>query len=410
VVNCACRSAPDETERGARVERPTSATPSVHSPAPPPSAAGRPPEARRTPLDRATFARLFDELSEPDRYFFSDNFVSNETSYLQVAPLLETRARKGGAYVGVGPEQNFTYIALIEPELAFIVDIRRQNALEHLLYKALFDRATSRGRFLTLLIGVAAPAAADPGPNATIEELLSFADDAWKKRDKKSFQSLHAELRQKITGDYGIQLGKRDLETLENVHEAFFTRGLDLKFELHGSESRRDYPALRALLGAAAPDGRKLGFLASEAAFRKVQELERQNRIIPVVGDFAGTHALMAIGSELAKRDLPVSVLYTSNVEQYVIEPPSWQSWVKNLDALPSNEQSLFLRCYLDQGRRHPQQLPGHRTASVLQSFDQFRWRQRTRGGYTGFWQLVTDGVLGAESPGPAPSASATPR
>src|SRR5688572_25477605 len=35
-------------------------------------------------LPAAEFARLFKELSEPDRYFFSNNYVSNETSYLDV--------------------------------------------------------------------------------------------------------------------------------------------------------------------------------------------------------------------------------------------------------------------------------------------------------------------------------------
>ena len=34
----------------------------------------------------------------------------------------------GGVYIGVGPEQNFTYIAA-RPEMAFIVDIRRENPI-----------------------------------------------------------------------------------------------------------------------------------------------------------------------------------------------------------------------------------------------------------------------------------------
>ena len=112
-----------------------------------------------------------------------------------------------------------------------------------------------------------------------------------------------------------------------------------------------------------------------------------------MVGDFAGEHAIKAIATELRRRALPVSVFYTSNVEQYLVDPPKWQRWVENVEALPTNEASLFLRCYLDQGRRHPQQLKGHRTASVLQLFDHFRWKQRSRG-YTGFWQLATDGVI----------------
>lgn len=121
-----------------------------------------------------------------------------------------------------------------------------------------------------------------------------------------------------------------------------------------------------------------------------MQRLQQQNRVIPVVGDFAGEHALKKIGAELARRDLPVSVFYTSNVEQHLMEPDKWKAWAANIDALPSDERTLFLRCYLDQGRRHPAQMEGHRTASLVSSFDQFKWRNRTRG-YGSFFQLVTD-------------------
>ena len=96
------------------------------------------------PLEPGAFARLFADLSEPSGRYFSTNYVTNETSYLQVADQLEQEVQPGGAYLGVGPEQNFTYIALTQPQLAFILDIRRQNALLHLLYKAIFDVARSR--------------------------------------------------------------------------------------------------------------------------------------------------------------------------------------------------------------------------------------------------------------------------
>jgi hypothetical protein len=39
-----------------------------------------------------------------------------------------------GVYVGVGPYQNFTYISALDPDIAFVVDIRRKNLLHHLLY------------------------------------------------------------------------------------------------------------------------------------------------------------------------------------------------------------------------------------------------------------------------------------
>ena len=51
-------------------------------------------------------------------------------------PSLTSQAVPGRAYVGVGSEQNFSYIAAVRPSFAFIVDIRRGNFDLHLLYKA----------------------------------------------------------------------------------------------------------------------------------------------------------------------------------------------------------------------------------------------------------------------------------
>src|SRR5262245_4645916 len=77
-------------------------------------------------LSAVEFSRLVRDLSEEGGYFRSDNFTSNETSYLHVVDKLRQLGATGGAYVGVGPEQNFTYIAKVRPRIAFIVDIRRQ--------------------------------------------------------------------------------------------------------------------------------------------------------------------------------------------------------------------------------------------------------------------------------------------
>lgn len=346
------------------------------------------------PIPIAEFARLFRELSEPDRYFFSDNYVSNETSYLQVAPLLDRRARKGGAYIGVGPEQNFTYVSLLEPEIAFIVDIRRQNALQHLLFKAIFHQAKGRASFLALLLGREPRSEVE---NASVAELLVHVEKTTKP-ERAAFDRIHARLVTEITGVWKIPLSAKDQETLAATHRAFFEGQLDLAFELHEANGRK-YPKLRELLAADDPSGRARGFLATEPAFRSVQKLQQKNRVVPVVGDFAGEHALKAVAAELRRRDLPVNAFYVSNVEQYVMEPDKWRRYFANVDALPSDERSVFIRCYLDQGRAHPLQMKGHRTATVLQPFDHFEWRQKKRG-YGSFWSLATDGNVGAPDGG----------
>src|SRR5438874_3277844 len=90
-------------------------------------------------LTDETYWKMVTDFSEPGGSFLSDNFVSNELAFQDVLPELTAGRKPGGVYLGVGPEQNFTYIAALKPKIAFIFDIRRQNMVEHLMYKALFE-------------------------------------------------------------------------------------------------------------------------------------------------------------------------------------------------------------------------------------------------------------------------------
>src|SRR6266850_1443071 len=93
-------------------------------------------------ISDANFWRMIEDYSEPNGYFRFENFLSNESSFQQVIPTLKEKTKPGGVYLGVGPEQNFTYIAALRPRIAFVIDIRRQNMLEHLMYKAIFELST----------------------------------------------------------------------------------------------------------------------------------------------------------------------------------------------------------------------------------------------------------------------------
>src|SRR5436190_18301104 len=97
------------------------------------------------------FWHLVVDLSEAGGYFRSDNLVSNETTFQHVIPELRRRVRTGGVYLGVGPDQNFTYITALRPRIAFIVDVRRQNMLLHLMYKAIVEHSSTRLEFLARL-------------------------------------------------------------------------------------------------------------------------------------------------------------------------------------------------------------------------------------------------------------------
>src|SRR5688572_24160751 len=95
-----------------------------------------------TRIEDGVFWRMIQEFSEDGGIFFSDNFLSNESGYQAVIPQLQAVTAKGGVYLGVGPEQNFTYVVGLEPAMAFIIDVRRQNMVQHLMYKAAFEMSS----------------------------------------------------------------------------------------------------------------------------------------------------------------------------------------------------------------------------------------------------------------------------
>src|SRR5262249_43942862 len=78
-----------------------------------------------TQLSDQEFWKMSSDFSEPDGSFRSDNLLSNESYFQYVIPELNGTAKSGQVYMGVGPEQNFTYIAALKPKMVFIVDIRR---------------------------------------------------------------------------------------------------------------------------------------------------------------------------------------------------------------------------------------------------------------------------------------------
>ncbi|MEO6879287.1 MAG: hypothetical protein ABI205_12460, partial [Gemmatimonadaceae bacterium] len=112
-------------------------------------------------LDDSTFWKLVGDLSEPGGFFRSNNFVGNETTLQWVIPRLQRAATSDGAYLGVGPDQNFTYLIALKPKIAFIVDIRRQNLLTLLMYKALIEPAPDRAEFVSRLFSRRRPLGLD---------------------------------------------------------------------------------------------------------------------------------------------------------------------------------------------------------------------------------------------------------
>jgi hypothetical protein len=292
-------------------------------------------------LTDAEFWQLTEQLSEPNGYFRSDNFLSNEIGYQEVIPQLQERIRPGGVYMGVAPEINFTYIAALAPKMAFIVDIRRGNLHEHLLYKALFEMSTDRADFLSRLFSRKRPA----GLNAasSVAELFDAYDQVTPA--EPLFQENLASVLNWLTKHHRFSLRPDDPDGIEYVYrEAFYKGGpsLDYSFGSQSGMGGRNTPTYEMLMEATDAAAKNHSFLADETTFKAVKDFESKNLLVPVVGDFAGPTAIRSIGKYVAEHGGTVVAFYLSNVEQYLVGE-KWDAFCGNVATLPLNDTSTFI-------------------------------------------------------------------
>jgi hypothetical protein len=347
--------------------------------------------SHRETIPAAEFVRIIEEFSEEGGYFFSDNFTSNESAYVYVLDKLQKQAGSGGAYVGVGPEQNFTYIAKLRPQIAFIVDIRRQAMIQHLMYKAIFHWAENRAEFLSLLFSKPLAGRDAPKRGSPIERVLDYFAKA--PSSAEAFAKNWARLQETIQRDFRFLLSPDDLRDLRYVYEAFYRANLQIAFRLGGANYGGfwgyNFPTLVDLIVATDGEGKMGNFLVREEDYAFVRKLHRQNRIIPVVGDFSGTKALAAVAGYLRQNGYPLTAFYTSNVEQFLFDGSLFPNFVANIRRMPLTERSVILRSVRARGRRHPAYIPGHRMTPLLQFMSIFL-QDYDRGLYTSYWELVT--------------------
>jgi len=275
--------------------------------------------------------------------------------------------KPGGVYLGVGPDQNFSYIVHTKPMLAIVTDIRRQNMLEHLWYKALFALASNRVEFLSLLISRETPRVAS---DATLLQIIRSVNGA--ASDEKLFQKNLASIKTLLVDKYRLRLSSSDLKKIEYIYRSFWDEGLGLRFSSIGRNNQMNYPTFAEMLTETDRQGRQQSFLSSEELFQQLKKFEAENRLIPIVGDFAGTSALKTVAGFLKENGLQVSMFYTSNVEFYLFNNPSWPRFVNNLRTLPLAMDGVFIRSYFGNGPRHPSNMPGHRSTNVIKPMGPF--------------------------------------
>jgi hypothetical protein len=297
-----------------------------------------------TALTDSEFWEMFTSMSEPGGNFVSENFVSNETSFQVVIPTLQRSLTAGGVYLGVGPEQNFTYIANLKPGMAVIFDIRRQNAMQHLMYKALFEASPTRAEFVARLFS--RPSVARLAPTLAVAALFDSATMAMP--NDSAYRANFDAIVTTLTRTHGFALDSDDVASIRHVYDVFYEAGPGVNYgyrPMSPSTLRTSYPTYGMLQAATNADSVEMAFLASEENYRIVRDLQLRNLVVPLVGDFAGPKAIRAVAEYLRNRDMIVTAFYLSNVEQYLFrQGGASDRFYGNVAALPLDSTSTFIR------------------------------------------------------------------
>jgi len=302
-------------------------------------------------LSNAEFWRIFTEFSEPGGNYPYENFVTNEETIQDVMPVLARVTKPGGVYLGVGPDQNFTYISGIKPKMAFIFDIRRQNAIELLMYKSIFELSPTRADFVSRLFSIKSP---DKVPATARANALFLAFDGLK-GDRAFYTKNLTEIKDNLA-KHGFALSKEDVQKVEYIYDVFFRAGpaIDYKFESAFPAGMAPAPNYMQAMTDTDADKKAWSYLATEENYQVVRDLQMKNLIIPIVGDFGGPSAIRKVADYVRQRNGIVSAFYVSNVEYYLGGPgtaeqapsgeDSLQRFYQSTATLPVDSTSLFIR------------------------------------------------------------------
>ncbi len=348
-------------------------------------------DKRRTDQE---FEQLSLELSEEAGYFDTDNLISNELSYLQVLPRLKEITTSGQVYLGVGPDQNFTYIVQVRPTTAIIIDLRRDNLLQHLYFKQLIEASDNRWEYLTLLFGKKPPKGFRPDPSAGIPGLVEHFQGLSSDRDffEQNFLEVWSDIRRR----FPQVTREEDRGTFHAIAVTFFEDSFQLRFRSHGRLPRPQYPTYEQLARATDQTGQMRHYLNSESDFQFLKEMQEENRIIPVIGDFAGPTAVRSVGEYLKRQGLVVSTFYVSNVEFYLFGNRGFPLFLENLKRLPVDHNSVIIRSYFHYRQRHPETLSGSYVTTLLQHIESLLSFHQQRP-YRDYWDLVTRDYISTE-------------
>jgi hypothetical protein len=258
--------------------------------------------------------------------------------------------------MGVGPEQNFTYIAALKPSMAFIVDIRHGNLDVQLFYKALFELSANRSEFVSKLFG------RKPMPNFTAQTTARQLFDYYYRADasQEIYDATLKAVIDHLKTKHGFPLSAGDIDGITWAYSNYFRYGPSISY--NSSSSSGPAPSIvgmqgnfggrgrgggfndyAAIMSADDNNGKERSYLANDENFMVLKNLETKNLLVPVVGDFSGPKALREVGKYLKSVNATVAAFYLSNVEQYLVGDKEG-TFLASVSTLPIDESSRFIR------------------------------------------------------------------
>jgi sulfatase modifying factor 1 len=241
------------------------------------------------PLPAAWAERLAAVRSDPppERLTRDSHFVVSDERYHRL--FRDEVMDRGGIYIGVGTDQNYTMAAWARPELLILMDFDQVIVDLHAVYRLAFLAAADSADFLALW------SEGDPRLSALID--AAWPDPVERKRYHKAWR-----------------YGRRNIPRRLRMQRRLMTKA-----------------------GVS-------WFLDDEAQFRWLADMYRAGRVVALRGDLTAELTVRDIATAARDLGLPVRVLYLSNAENYFRAfPPSYR---RNMSELPMDERSMVLRTY----------------------------------------------------------------
>jgi hypothetical protein len=241
--------------------------------------------------------------------------------------------------------------------------------LTHLMYKALIEEASDRADFLARLFARPRPKGLDTSSTA----LALFTAYQLVPPDSVMSRKELVSIRDRLMKQHGFKLTDEDTSTIAYVYQSFVTAGPDITYNFstagRGFFGRGRMPSYAELQVETDSAGVHRSYMATEGNFRTLKDLETNNLVVPLVGDFAGAKAIRSVGTYLKEHDATVTAFYLSNVEQYLFGGgDEWRRFYTNVGTLPLDSTSTFIRSVFNGMGYYRNQGPAMRAQQMLAS------------------------------------------